>query len=64
MYENSIKSSSDELLGKPRLHDPLWKLFFEELSGDFMSLTMYIRLKFVMELCFWIAADRNGKSML
>ena len=29
-------------LGKPSLHDPLWKLFFEQLFGDFISLTLYI----------------------
>ena len=35
MYKNSIKSSSNELLGKPSLHDPYYKLFFEQLFGDF-----------------------------
>ena len=43
MYENLIKSSANELSGKPRLHDPLCKLFFEQ-RGDFMSLTMNICL--------------------
>ena len=38
MYENSIKSSSNELSGKPSLYDPLCKLFFEQRFRDFMSL--------------------------
>ena len=57
MPENPIKSSSDELFGKPSLHDLLYKLFFEQLFGDFMLGTMYILLQFVMKLGFWI-----GKS--
>ena len=57
MHENPIKSSSDELFGKPGLHDLLYKLFFEQLFGDFMLGTMYILLQFVMKLGFWI-----GKS--
>ena len=42
MYENSIKSSSNELLGKPGLHNPLCKLFFEQFFLDFMSLIMFV----------------------
>ena len=37
MYENSVKSSSNELLEKPSLHDPLYKLFLEQLFGDFAT---------------------------
>ena len=38
-----IKSSSNELiLGTSSLHDPLCKLFFEQLFDDFMALTIYI----------------------
>ena len=44
MYENSIKSSSNEVLGKKSLHDPLYKLFFEQLFGDFMSAIMHMYL--------------------
>ena len=47
MYENSSNSSFNELLGKPSLDDPLYKLFFEKLFGSFMSVTMYIRLYFL-----------------
>ena len=56
MYENSIKSSSHELLGKPGLHDPLCKLFFEQFFDDLMSLTIFVlyvynlKWNFVFEL--------------
>ena len=42
MYENSIQSSANELLGKPILHDPLCKLFFEQLFDSYVINYVYM----------------------
>ena len=39
-YENSIKLSSVKLLKEQSLYFPLYQLLFEQLFGEFMSVTV------------------------
>ena len=45
LYENSVKLSSVNLLKKPSLYFSLYQLFFEELSGEFMSVIIEINVE-------------------
>ena len=44
-YENSVKLSSVTLLKKPSLYFSLYQLFFEHLSGEFMSVIIEINVE-------------------
>ena len=55
-----IKLSSFKLSKQPGLYFALYQLFFENLFGEFMSVTiMYVF--FVTRFCFWNVIDGHGK---